>query len=410
MADQNPQHGRRQHFHRGRRGQDRRGSERRGPGPAQSPDQGAREPREPREHVDVEQIMREIRSRISQRHGIDLTTQQIQELAARRLEAILDPRTVKPSLLEQIRRSTSTPIDTPSASEPAYSFEDTTIYDSHRGSLRFIRRLLNPLLKLFFNPNPLISALNSQTKLNQAAAQREVERDRRQTEWNALHYEILQRLVLEITRTSIDAQQLSMRVEALSAKLEFAERRARSLEGALHQTRPSPRHDSAPQPAPVTQQPRESGPSDTTAPPVVQEGVPAEGGRRRRRRRRGRRPQGFTPEGVASGAAGGAAAAESRGPDAGEAPYVDDVDDDEAGPDTGDETETFEAAVSPVDPAPTDIDVTATPLEAAPPPELLEPSSVLPPPDPPAVTPTESPAADTPDSPQPSEPLGTDER
>ena len=111
MADQNPQQGRRQHFHRGRRGQDRRGNERR-PGQAQSSEQGGRENRE---QVDVEQIMREIRTRISQRHGIELTTQQIQELAARRLEAILDPRTVKPSLLEQIRRSTSTPLDAPPA-------------------------------------------------------------------------------------------------------------------------------------------------------------------------------------------------------------------------------------------------------------------------------------------------------
>ena len=187
--------------------------------------------------------MREIRTRISQRHGIELTTQQIQELAARRLEAILDPRTVKPSLLEQIRRSTSTPLDTPPAAELSYEFEDTTLYDSHRGSLRFIRRLLNPLLKLFFNPNPMISALSTQARLNKAAVHREAERDRRQAEWNALHYEILQRLVLEISRTSLEAQQLSMRVEALSAKVEFAERRARSIEGALHQTRPAPRQE-----------------------------------------------------------------------------------------------------------------------------------------------------------------------
>src|SRR4029078_8916028 len=103
---------------------------------------------------DVEQIMRDIRSRISQRHGIELTTQQIEELAARRLEAILDPRTVKPSLLEQIRRSTSPPLDTTSTPEPAYTFEDTTIYDTPRGALRFIRRLLHPLLHLLFHPNP----------------------------------------------------------------------------------------------------------------------------------------------------------------------------------------------------------------------------------------------------------------
>src|SRR4029434_10054934 len=158
MADQNPQH-RRQHFHRGRRGSDRRGNERRGPGSAQSPEQA----QAPREHVDVEQIMRDIRSRISQRHGIELTTQQIQELAARRLEAILDPRTVKPSLLEQLRRSAAAALHTrPSAPALSYSFEATTLYESPSGFVRFMRRLLQPLLKLFFNPNPLIQALHTQ--------------------------------------------------------------------------------------------------------------------------------------------------------------------------------------------------------------------------------------------------------
>ena len=48
--------------------------------------------------------MRDIRARISQRSGIDLSNQQIQELAARRLEAILDPRALKPGLLDQLRR------------------------------------------------------------------------------------------------------------------------------------------------------------------------------------------------------------------------------------------------------------------------------------------------------------------
>ena len=40
-------------------------------------------------------------------------TQQIQDLAARRLEAILDPRTIKPSLLEQMRRSAGDASSTP---------------------------------------------------------------------------------------------------------------------------------------------------------------------------------------------------------------------------------------------------------------------------------------------------------
>jgi hypothetical protein len=366
MADQNPQHGRRQHFHRGRRGQDRRGNDRRGPAPAQSAEQGSREHRE---HVDVEQIMREIRSRISQRHGIELTTQQIQELAARRLEAILDPRTTKPSLLEQIRRSTSTPMDAPLAAEGNYSFEDTTLYETHRGFLRFMRRLLNPLLKLFFNPTPLVSALNTQSKLNQAAVQREGERDRRQAEWNALHYEILQRLVVEIARTSLEAQQLSMRVEALSAKVEFAERRARSIEGTLHQARPAPRHESAPPVSQVAQPPRESGPPDVAAAPA-QEGATGEGGRRRRRRRRGRRPQGFTPEGAPIGVAPGAAVAESRMSEPTETSDTDEGDDDEGGLDAADDAEGFDASAPPADIAPVESIASAPAAEAPPPPDV----------------------------------------
>ena len=66
--------------------------------------------------------------------------------------------------------------------------------------MRFIRKLLNPILKLFFNPNPLIRALNIQSRLNDEMLAREAERDRRQAEWNALHYEILHRVVTEVSR------------------------------------------------------------------------------------------------------------------------------------------------------------------------------------------------------------------
>jgi len=301
MADQNQQHGRRPHFHRGRRGPDRRGNDRRHTPP--------QEQQASRDHVDVEQIMREIRARISQRHGIDLSTQQIQELAARRLEAILDPRTVKPSLLEQLRRSAGAPIDTrPSDPALSYSFEATTLYESPSGFVRFMRRLLQPILRLFFNPNPLIETLHTQSQINQAALAREAERDRRQAEWNALHYEILQRLVTEISRTSLEAQGLSMRVESLAAKVDFNERRVRGVENTLHQARPAPRpSDSVAQAqAPSTPMPqREAPPSETPATDGggaregTREGTP-EGGRRRRRRRRGRRsPMGTPFEGSA---------------------------------------------------------------------------------------------------------------
>lgn len=291
--DQN-QDRRRGHFHRGRRGPDRRGPDRSGP-----------QPQEPagRNQVDVEQIMRDIRSRIAQRQGIELSNQQIQELAARRLESILDPRTIKPSLLDQMRRGAAGAVEraVTDAPELSYSFEDTTIYETHRAVLRFMRKLLNPLLKLFFNPNPLIQALNIQAKLNSAAAHRDALRDGRQAEWNALHYEIVQRLVTEVSRVSLELQSLSARIESLSAKVDFNERRVRGIEGTVHQSRrPS-------EGAPGIGSPASEAPP---AEPAV-EGQPAEGGRRRRRRRRGRRGGGVTGE-----MAPAAPAAPSVGPDA----------------------------------------------------------------------------------------------
>jgi hypothetical protein len=245
--------------------------------------------------VDVEHVMREIRARIAERHGIDLSQQQIQELAARRLEAILDPRTVKPSLLEQLRKSAGTSTDTtPKEATPAYTFEDSTLYESHNGFLRFVRRLLNPVLKLFFNPNPLILALNAQARLNAEHARREDERDRRQTEWNALHYAILQRVVLEISRSAVDVQSLAARLESVGARVDFNDRRLRTLESDPGSAPPQRATETTwharPQAAsafPSSQPASGDGSTADTSP---------EAARRRRRRRRGRR-SGLAPEG-----------------------------------------------------------------------------------------------------------------
>ena len=271
-SDQNSSQNRRSHYHRGRRGADRRGTERRhAPAPEASH----------RDNVDVEQIMREIRSRISSRHGVDLSTQQIQELAARRLEAILEPRHVKPALLEQMRRAAGERIEVPStavAAEPP--FDEARLYESHRGIVATLRRLLNPLLKLLFNPTPIAQALSAQAARNNAAAQREAELYARQAEWNALHYEILQRLVTENARSAIEVQTLLHRMEALEAKLDFNERRVRGMELSTHQSRPAPR----PADAPAPESPAPS--SGAAGPTPVESG---DGARRRRRRRRGRR-------------------------------------------------------------------------------------------------------------------------
>jgi hypothetical protein len=307
MATDQHSHGnRRPHFHRGRRGNDRRGDRERRPqppGPAPDPSRA--------DGIDVDQIVREIKARIAQRHGIDLSASQIQELAARRLEAILDPRGIKPSLLEQLRKSAGTPAQIAPLEPPAgYDFEDHTIYDTHNGLLRAIRKLLNPLLKLFFNPNPIAHALNTQAKLNTEAAKREQERERTQAEWNALHYTLVERLVTELARTSIEAQSLAMKVESLAARVDLYERRVRGLENTAQPAPAVP----APSFGPVSSVPsaRPSGGSD--AGPTEASG---DGSRRRRRRRRGRRGPG-APDGTGPAIAGAAVTNEMPGDDEGD--------------------------------------------------------------------------------------------
>jgi len=252
--------------------------------------------------------MRDIRARISQRSGIELSNQQIQELAARRLEAILDPRALKPGLLDQLRRSAGerqTAPDPPPSPQPI--FEEVSLYDSPSAVLRFIRRLLNPILRLLFNPTPVAHALAVQGRLNAEAAAHGTQRDRRQAEWNALHYEILQRLVTEVSRVSLEAQSLSLHVESLGAKVDFNDRRVRGFEGThvrppRHQEStpaPQPGASASPDAAPVAETPAapaegqqgQQGTQGTQAPQGPQ-GAPGDAPRRRRRRRRGRRGPG----------------------------------------------------------------------------------------------------------------------
>src|SRR5688572_1867571 len=141
------------------------------------------------DNVDVEQIMRQIRSRIREKRGVDYTEEEIRELANVKLEKFLDPRGVRSDLLEQFRRRRE------AALPPNYEFEDSTIFETHRSIVRFIRRLLRPILKLFFNPNPIVDALHIQSKLNAQQAALE-----------PLYYEVIHNLVLEMTRLGIEVK------------------------------------------------------------------------------------------------------------------------------------------------------------------------------------------------------------
>ena len=229
------------------------------------------------DNVDVEQIMRQIRARIREKRGVDYTEEEIRELASVRLEKFLDPRGVRSDLIEQFRRKREATLP------PNFEFEDTTLFETHRGILRFIRKLLKPILKLFFNPQPIADALHIQAKLNAQQAALE-----------PLYYEVIHNLVIETTRLGIEVKNLKMRLESMSSRLDFDERRARALEGVV-QYRP--------------------GAVPPLQPPTGASPMPGGGGggsdrdsqerRSRRRRRRGRR--GPREEGSASARDGSSA-------------------------------------------------------------------------------------------------------
>jgi hypothetical protein len=216
--------------------------------------------------VKVEQIMDQIRARIREKRGVDYTEQQIRELAAVKLEKFLDPKGVRSDLLEQFRRAQ--PMH-PSPEPGNYAFGEQTLYESHRAPLRWVRRVLRPVLKLFFNPNPLIQALHIQSQLNTTTARREATRD----QFDQLHYEVVHNLVIEATRMGIEIKNLKMRVESLTSRLEFNERRARALESVVAYEPRGPRaHQRHPAAATGCPHQRENSAARPPEPAAVPEG------------------------------------------------------------------------------------------------------------------------------------------
>ena len=193
--------------------------------------------------VNVEAIMEQIRERIREKRGVDYTEQQIRELADVKLERFLDPKGVRSDLLDQFRKAQ--PAYQP-PELPNYAFEDATLFESHRAPIRWIRKLLMPLLKLLFNPNPLIQALHIQSRLNTMNAEREARRESSRRALDQLYYELIHNLVVEATRLGIEVKNLKMRLESVSSRLEFNERRARALESVVVYKAPDPEERPAP--------------------------------------------------------------------------------------------------------------------------------------------------------------------
>ena len=258
------------------------------------------------ESIDVERIMGQIRRRIEEKRGEDYTEEQIRELANVKLDRFLKPESVRSNMVEYYQKRLKEKEDALRASPqppPSFEFDPDIIYRSSRGvagRLLFgFRRLVSQLLKLFFNPAPIVHALTIQQQINERQAEVISQMVRTQTEFieiAALNYEVMNNLVEEMTRLSLEMKNHKMRVESVAGRLDFDERRARSLERVA--------------------QPRASGSGAAgratgDAPPHATDGAASPEPRRRRRRRGRRRPAGAaaSESGTSTtGEAGGASA------------------------------------------------------------------------------------------------------
>jgi hypothetical protein len=160
--------------------------------------------------VDVEEIMRQIRKRIEEKKQGLYTDEEIEDIARHRLDAVLDAHEFNADFVSEFRdreRGWN------------YSFGPGTLYRSSRGfvgqALEKIRGVLKPVQKLFWNPNPMISALS------------------RQSDLNAYYVHVLHNLTLEITRLNLELQDLKNRHLQLQGRLELQERREKTLESMV---------------------------------------------------------------------------------------------------------------------------------------------------------------------------------
>src|SRR5439155_16490883 len=87
---------------------------------------------------------------------------------------------------------------------------------------------------------------------------------------DALHYEVIHNLVVELTRTGVEVKALKMRLESMASRLDFDERRARALEGVVQyragaaapQQPPANQDQGRRDQGPRTQGQRDQGPRD----------------------------------------------------------------------------------------------------------------------------------------------------
>jgi hypothetical protein len=159
------------------------------------------------EDVDVEAIMASIRKRIEEKRKGLYTEEEVREIAEHRLDGVLDAHQFNSDFIEDFRSAPS---------RWNFLFGAETVYESSRGAvgrvLYQLRRALRPIQKLFWNPNPMISALS------------------RQSDLNAYYVHLFHNLAVEVTKLNLETQDLRNRVLQLQGRLEMQARREKTLE------------------------------------------------------------------------------------------------------------------------------------------------------------------------------------
>ncbi len=159
------------------------------------------------EDVDVDEIMRGIRKRIEEKRQGLYTDDELQEIADRRLDAVLDAHEFNSDFIADFRAESA---------RWNFQFGPETLYRSSRGLvgqiLERVRRVLRPLQKLFWNPNPMIAALS------------------RQADLNSYYVHLLHNMALELTKLNLEVQDLKNRNLQLQGRLDMLSRREKTLE------------------------------------------------------------------------------------------------------------------------------------------------------------------------------------
>ena len=157
--------------------------------------------------IDVESVMATIRSRIEEKRKGLYTEEEVREIAEMKLDSVLDASQFNSDFVAAFRARDE---------QWNFTFGPETIYQSSRGLpgqlIRLARRVLNPVLKLFFNPNPIISSLSRQADLNR------------------YYVSLLHNMAVELTKVNLEVTNLKARLRATGAKVEFQTRREKVLE------------------------------------------------------------------------------------------------------------------------------------------------------------------------------------